>query len=126
MRRYTAIGVALAALVLVLLLPTRGGDAASALTPQAKASLAVVLFALILWATEALPFHITGLLSLVLLAVVGVGRFEDVVRLGFGSHIFAFMVGVMCVSPPSSTPRGWAVASCCSCSPGSLRHVLGW
>ena len=98
-RRYVAVAAALAVLVLLLLLPLGPGDTEGvSLTPQAKASLAVVLFALTLWATEALPFHVTGFLSMILLSLVGVGSFEDVVRLGFGSHIFAFMIGVMILS----------------------------
>ncbi len=99
LRRYGVILAAAIVLIVVLALPSRTGvQGDSTLTLRAKASLAVVLFALILWATEALPFHVTGFLSMILLALVGVSSFEDIVRLGFGSHIFAFMIGVMVLS----------------------------
>jgi sodium-dependent dicarboxylate transporter 2/3/5 len=98
-RRYAAIASAVALLILVLALPLPPRESSGvSLSPRAKASLAVVLFALVLWATEALPFHITGFLALSLLALVGVSPFADVVRLGFGSHIFPFMIGVMILS----------------------------
>lgn len=68
------------------------------LTPGGKTALGVLIFALILWVTEAIPFHITGLLSMFFLALLGVAEFAEVVRLGFGSHIVIFMIGVLTLS----------------------------
>jgi solute carrier family 13 (sodium-dependent dicarboxylate transporter), member 2/3/5 len=64
----------------------------------AQAALGVLLFALILWITEAVPFHITGLLALVLLAFFRVDKFTAVVAVGFGNHIVVFFIGVLILS----------------------------
>ncbi|MGM9521792.1 MAG: SLC13 family permease [Oscillospiraceae bacterium] len=68
------------------------------LTREAQLSLGVLAFALILWMTEAVPFHITGLMSMVLLAVLNVGSFKDIVREGFGNDTIVFFIGVLVLS----------------------------
>ena len=93
---------ALAAMAVALLLPTPeplatpGGEVA--LTSQGKASLAVLLLAVILWATEAVAFPVTGLLALVLLVVTGAGEFSQLVEWGFGNSIVLFILGVLLFS----------------------------
>lgn len=61
-------------------------------------ALAVLVFALILWMTEAVPFHITGLLGVISLAVLKIGSFQTIVREGFGNHIVIFFIGVLVLS----------------------------
>jgi len=61
----------------------------------AMASLAVLVFSLVLWITEALPFHITGFLSLILLTGTRVGSYTDIIRTGFGNDIVVFFLGVL-------------------------------
>ena len=68
------------------------------LTPAGQTAMGVLLFALILWMTEAIPFHITGLLSVFLLALFKVDSFKNVVSIGFGNHIFVFFLGVLILS----------------------------
>ena len=68
------------------------------LTLQGQTTLGVLLFALLLWMTEAIPFHLTGMLGMFLLALFGVESFSDVVRLGFGNHIVIFFIGVLVLS----------------------------
>jgi sodium-dependent dicarboxylate transporter 2/3/5 len=68
------------------------------LSAQGQASMGVLLFALILWITEAIPFHITGLLGMFLLALFGVESFSGIVTVGFGNHIFVFFIGVLILS----------------------------
>lgn len=68
------------------------------LTPDGQAAVGVLLFALVLWMTEAIPFHITGLLGIFLLSVFRVDDFSAIVRLGFGNHIFVFFIGVLVLS----------------------------
>jgi sodium-dependent dicarboxylate transporter 2/3/5 len=68
------------------------------LSPAGQASLGILLFALILWMTEAIPFHITGLLGVFLLAVFQVDSFKNIVNVGFGNHIFVFFLGVLILS----------------------------
>ncbi|MCG8479668.1 MAG: anion permease, partial [Spirochaetales bacterium] len=68
------------------------------LSLDGQAALGVLLFALILWMTEAIPFHITGLLGIFLLALFRVEQFGTIVSLGFGNHIFVFFIGVLVLS----------------------------
>ncbi len=72
------------------------GDAT--LTSDGLAAMGVLLFTLLLWLTEAIPFHITGLLGVILLSVFGVDSFASVVSVGFGNHIVAFFIGVLVLS----------------------------
>ncbi len=76
-------------------LATIGG---ATLTSDGLAAMGVLLFTLLLWLTEAIPFHITGLLGIILLAVFGVDSFATVVSIGFGNHIVAFFIGVLVLS----------------------------
>ncbi|MGD8114664.1 MAG: SLC13 family permease, partial [Sphaerochaetaceae bacterium] len=57
------------------------------LTASGQTSLAVLAFALILWMTEAVPFHITGLMSIILLTLFRTDSFINIVALGFGNNI---------------------------------------
>ncbi len=66
----------------------QGGEAA-------MAALGVLAFCLVLWVTEALPFHITGLLSLALLTLLKVGKYKDIISTGFGNDIVVFFIGVL-------------------------------
>ena len=68
------------------------------LTTAGQTALSVLLFALILWMTEAIPFHITGLIGVFLLALFKVDTFKEVVKAGFGNHIFIFFIGVLILS----------------------------
>jgi len=76
-------------------LATIGG---ATLTSDGLAAMGVLLFTLLLWLTEAIPFHITGLLGIILLAIFGVDSFATVVSIGFGNHIVAFFIGVLVLS----------------------------
>lgn len=71
---------------------------AATLTSDGLASMGVLLFTLLLWLTEAIPFHITGLLGVILLAVFGIESFATVVSIGFGNHIVTFFIGVLILS----------------------------
>ena len=96
---YLAIAVILSGAFIFLPLPdsirvVRG----AVLNPEAQVALGILIFALILWMTEALPFHITGLLGVVLLAAFRVDSFKNVITAGFGNHIFVFFIGVLILS----------------------------
>ena len=65
------------------------------LTTDAKATLAVLAFAVVLWVTEALPFPVTALSVMVLLPALGVSSFSTVVGEGFGHPIIAFLIGIL-------------------------------
>ncbi len=68
------------------------------LTHQAQIAMGVLLFALILWMTEAIPFHITGFFSILLLALFSVDTFKNIVKNGFGNHVVVFFIGVLILS----------------------------
>ena len=48
------------------------------------AALGVMAFALMLWITEALPFHITGLMAMIFLTLLKVGKYKEIISTGFG------------------------------------------
>lgn len=96
---YLLLAVLILALIVLIPLPealsrVRGAE----LTREGKLALGVLLFALILWITEAIPFHITGLFCLFLLAAFRVDTFVSLVRTGFGNHIIVFFIGVLVLS----------------------------
>jgi sodium-dependent dicarboxylate transporter 2/3/5 len=72
------------------------GDAE--LTKSGQAALGILVFTIILWMTEAMPFHITGLLSMVLLALFRVESFRQIVNVGFGNDTIVFFIGVLILS----------------------------
>jgi len=96
---YFALAVVLAVVFKVLPLPHSLTHINGAvLSPEAQTAMAVLIFALILWITEAVPFHITGLLGIFLLALLKVDTFKNIVKAGFGNHIFIFFIGVLILS----------------------------
>ncbi len=94
-------GIALAAMLVLRSVPISDsirivGDAE--LTVAGQTALGVLVFALILWMTEAIPFHVTGLLSIILLTVFRTGTYKDIVAVGFGNNIVTFFIGVLVLS----------------------------
>ena len=71
------------------------------LTLQGKDILAVLVFCVSLWITEAVPFAVTALVGLALLPVFGVyegdmtAQFTQLVKDGFGNKIIPFILGLM-------------------------------
>lgn len=63
-----------------------------------RISLGVLVFSLVLWMTEAIPFHLTGFLSLILLTVFKVDTWGSIVKQGFGSDTITFFIGVLVLS----------------------------
>ncbi len=61
----------------------------------AMAALGILIFCLVLWVTEALPFHITGFLSLAFLTLLKVGKYKEIISTGFGNDIVVFFIGVL-------------------------------
>ena len=95
--------VAATALMLAVhLLPTpapleRNGELI-ALTPDGKTCLAILLFAVTLWVSEAMPFAATSLLVLVLIPAFGITDFATAVNAGFGNPLIVFFIGVLFLS----------------------------
>ena len=93
---------AIIVLIIILLLPEaspiQAGNKIITLSVKGKASLAVLVFAVILWITEAIPFSITGLLSLTILVITRASTFKELVKDGFGNPIILFFIGVLIFS----------------------------
>lgn len=70
----------------------------SMLDQNGQKALGVLAFALVLWISEALPFHVTGMLSILALALVGAGDFQTVIRKGFGDDVVVFFIGVLALA----------------------------
>ena len=69
-----------------------------ALTVNGKACLAVLVFAVTLWVTEALPFAVTSLFVVLLIPGFGIADYATVVAAGFGNPIITFFIGVLILS----------------------------
>lgn len=71
------------------------------LTDNGRDILAVLVFCVSLWVTEAIPFPVTALIGLMLLPVFGVyegdmtAQFTQLVRDGFGNKVIPFIIGLM-------------------------------
>ena len=76
--------------LVVLLMPTPQG-----LTPEGQRALAVMALAVVLWATEALPIPVTGLVGVILL--VGLGAVPDTGAglYGFSQPVAYFLLGIL-------------------------------
>lgn len=70
----------------------------ASLTQEGQTALAVLVFALILWMTEAIPFHITGMLGIIIMAIAKIDGFKELVRDGFGNDVIVFFIGVLILS----------------------------
>ena len=92
------LGLAFAVLVIIVMIPLPEDRSGVVLSSAGRNSLAVLAFALVLWITEALPFHITGLISMALLTVLRVDSFKNIVSVGFGNDVVVFMIGVLTLS----------------------------
>ena len=100
-RKLAAIGIAAILFAVLAFLPLpdsvrRAGDAL--LDPKGQRAIAVLAGALVIWVLEALPFHITGLLAMVMLALVGAGDFATIVKSGFGDDVVLFFIGVLALA----------------------------
>ncbi len=82
-------GPPLLAFVAIMAIPTPDG-----LTVEGKRALAVMVLAVGLWATEALPMAVTGIVGIVALVLVGAGPVEAAIY-GFSQPVSYFLVGIL-------------------------------
>lgn len=97
---WLAAAIIVMAVIMMLPLPPEiiAAKGIVALTPQGKASLAVLIMVVMLWVTEAIPFPIAGLLGVVTLVITGTADFNALIKEGFGNNIILFFIGVMIFS----------------------------
>ena len=96
---YLGIAALLMTMMILVPIPQNIREAGKGvLNHQGQVALGILIFSLVLWMTEALPFHITGLLSVVLLAIFNVDSFKNIINAGFGNHIAVFFIGVLVLS----------------------------
>lgn len=83
-------GVPLLVFGAVLLAPTPDG-----LTGQGQRALAVMALAVLLWATEAVPIAVTGLVGVVLLVLLKAVPDVEAALYGFGQPVTYFLIGIL-------------------------------
>ena len=83
-------GLPILVFLVVLLAPTPAG-----LTEPGQRALAVMLLAVVLWATEAIPIAVTGLLGIVLLVITGAVPDEVTALYGFSRPVAYFLLGIL-------------------------------
>lgn len=101
LKRWIYIGISIIVMLFIMNinLPASFTDIeGSPLTAEGQKALAVLVFALLLWITEAIPFHFTGLLAMAVLALTGIDSFASIVKLGFGNNNVVFFIGVFILS----------------------------
>ena len=80
------IPLSIVAFILVMLIPTPG------LSASGHAAIALVVFAIVMWVTEALHLAVTSLLLLFIQPIIGVTSFDNAV-IGFANPIIFLMIG---------------------------------
>jgi len=104
--KYLCFGVAIVLFILAVFFPLSESILTVVdvtLTMDGRISLAVLIFCLALWVTEPIPFHITGILGVVMLTFCKVMNsagtrllgFNDIVRSGFGDSTVVFFIGIL-------------------------------
>ena len=83
-------GLPLALFAAIILAPAPDG-----LTPQGQRALAVMALAVGLWASEALPIAVTGLMGVVLLILVGGAPDAESALYGFSQPVSYFIIGIL-------------------------------
>lgn len=78
--------------------PLYKGTEAIPLTFQGKAVMAVLIYAVILWITEAIPFSVTALSMLIILHIMNVAEFKKLVQIGLGNSVILFLLGAIGIS----------------------------
>ena len=78
--------LAIIAFIVVMLIPMNG------LSYPGHAAIALLVFAIIMWATEAVHLAVTSLIILFIQPIIGVARFNDAV-IGFANPIIFLMIG---------------------------------
>jgi len=100
-RKIAALLTATLVMVIIIALPLdlfNKEGAAVLLSSEGKKALGVLVFVIIIWITEALPFAVAALTGLLLVPFFGLLPFNDTVAHGFGNSVVVFFIGVLILS----------------------------
>lgn len=91
--------IAFVVLILIFKIPApspiiKGGETIL-LTHEGKAVFAALMFAVILWLTEAIPFAATSISLFIIIHFMGVATFGELVKAGMGNTVLLFLIGAM-------------------------------
>ncbi len=87
--------------ILIILLPLdlfNAGSSQVLLTADGRAALAILVFVIILWVSEVVPFAVAALIGLLLVPLFGLYSFQDTVAYGFGNTVVLFFIGILIIS----------------------------
>ena len=99
--RYLSFAAALAAYAVIAWFPVRESVLVidqAVLSDVGRRALGILVFCLILWIREPVPFHITGFIGMLLMLLLRVESFGDLVKQGFGNETVVFFIGVLTLS----------------------------
>lgn len=68
------------------------------LTGQGRAALAILVFVIVLWISEVVPFVVAALIGILLVPLYGLITFRDTVAYGFGNTVVIFFIAVLIIS----------------------------
>jgi sodium-dependent dicarboxylate transporter 2/3/5 len=98
-RRWMWIGLALLAFLAILLAPLPAvGPQRLSVSPEGRASFAVVILCLILWVSEAIPIAVTSLAIFLLMPALGVASISTTIQSGLGHPLILFFLSLFLIS----------------------------
>ncbi len=100
-KRIMLLLVAAVASILIVLVPLdlfNAGSPQVLLTADGRAALAILVFVIILWVSEVVPFAVAALTGLLLVPFFGLYSFQDTVAYGFGNTVVIFFIGILIIS----------------------------
>lgn len=68
------------------------------LTGEGRAALSILVFVIILWVSEVVPFAVAALFGVLLVPLFGLFPFKDTVAYGFGNTVVVFFIGILIIS----------------------------
>lgn len=68
------------------------------LSTSGRKALGILIFCLILWIREPVPFHVTGFIGILFMYLLKIDTFGNLIRQGFGNDTVVFFIGVLTLS----------------------------
>lgn len=99
--RYISFLIAFAAFLVIVYFPLNDSILTidqAVLNDVGRKALGILIFCLVLWIREPVPFHVTGFLGMLMMLVLKVDTFANIVKQGFGNETVVFFIGVLTLS----------------------------